>query len=291
MKCRAFFVIFFCFNTLTQGFGNTENPLHKAEVLMTELKFYEALIALEPLLTTNQKSEEQEEAHWLANTLCNQLMGSLTDEFREIELDSLWRQFSDDDELKNYPHPQPSGVALKWEKVATLNRLGADITYSEIGVSYWYHYGFLKRLITLYPNSSWHPAAEYYLIQEGWPVPLDIDKTLNALHSYIEKYAKSGLAEVYMAYLDIAHINHGLWAVLAHPDNHYSRDPQFKFVTGDLEKDKLLAVKCKSEALKYYAKFIARYRNVARYESQNVIESFEELEQDKESGFGWIIFD
>lgn len=289
MKCRAFFVISFCCSTLTLGFGNTENPLDKAEALMTELKFYDALVALEPLLTTDQKSDDQEEALWLANTLCNQLMRSLTYEFRAIELDSLWRQFSDADELKNYPNPQRRGVALMWEKVAILNQLRADITYSEIGASYWYHYGFLKRLITLYPNSGWRPAAEYYLIQVGWPVPLDIDKTLNALHSYIEKYAKSGLAEVYMAYLDIAHINHGLWAFLAHPDGPFGREPGF--TSGDLEKDKQRAVKCKAEALKYYAKFIARYGNIARYESQNVIESFEELKQNKESGYGWIIFD
>ena len=214
MKCRAFFVIFFCFAPLTLAFGNNEGPLDKAESLITELKFYDALIALEPLLTADQKSEDQEEALWLANTLCNQLRKSLSDEFREIELDSLWRKFRED---------QRSGAALKWEKAAVLNRLGADIVYDEIGAGYWYHYGFLKRLITLYPDSSWRPAAEYYLIQEDYPTPQDIDKTLYALHNYVEKYAKSGLAEVYMAYLDIAHLNHGLWAVLAHPDNPYSR--------------------------------------------------------------------
>ena len=289
MKCQAFFVTFFCFATLTLAFGNSENPLDKAEALITELKFYEALIALEPLLTTDHKSEDQEQALWLANTLCNQLRRSLSDEFREIELDSLWRQFSDADELKNYPNPQRSGVALKWEKAAALNWLGANITYNEIGASYWYHYGFLKRLIALYPNSSWRPAAEYYLIQEGYPTPRYIDKTLGALHHYVEKYAKSGLAEVYMAYLDIAHLNHGLWAVLAHPDNPYSR--HFEINTDNPEKDKEHAARCKAQALKYYSKFIARYGNIDRYESKDVIESFEELKQDKVSGYGWIFYD
>ena len=287
MKCRAFFVILFCFATLTPAFGNNDSPLEKAETLITELKFYDALIALEPLLTTGQKSADQEEALWLANTLCNQLRKSLSDEFWEIELDSLWRKFRD--ELKAYPNPQRSGVALKWEKAAALNRLGADIVYDEIGGIYWYHYGFLKRLVALYPNSSWRPAAEYYLIQEGYPTPQDINKTLNTLHSYVEKYAKSGLAEVYMAYLDIAHINHGLWAVLAHPDGPYGREP--RFTSGDPEKDKERAARCKVEALKYYAKFIVKYGNIVRYRNKEVIENFEELKQNKKSGYGWIIYD
>ena len=287
MKCRAFFVIFCCLAPLALAFGNNETLLDKTEVLITELRFYDALIALEPLLVTDQKSEDQEEAFWLANTLCNQLMRSLTDEFREIELDSLWRKFGA--ELKTYPNPQRSGVALKWEKVAALNRLRANITYNEIGASYWYHYGFLKRLITLYPNSSWRPAAEYYLIQEGYPTPSDIDKTLDALHSYIEKYAKSGLEEVYMAYLDIAHLNHGLWAVLAHPDDPYSR--HFEISSDDPEKDKQRAARYKAEALKYYAKFIARYGNIFRYEGTDAIESFEELKQNKKSGYDWIFYD
>ena len=287
MKCRAFFVILFCFATLTPAFGNNDSPLEKAETLITELKFYDALIALEPLLTTGQKSADQEEALWLANTLCNQLRKSLSDEFWEIELDSLWRKFRD--ELKAYPNPQRSGVALKWEKAAALNRLGADIVYDEIGGIYWYHYGFLKRLVALYPNSSWRPAAEYYLIQEGYPTPQDINKTLNTLHSYVEKYTKSGLAEVYMAYLDIAHLYHGLWAVLAHPDDPYSR--HFDTNSDDPEKDKQRAAKYKAEALKHYAKFIVRYGNIVGYESKDAIESFEELKQNKNSGYGWIFYD
>ena len=184
MKCRAFFAIFFCFATLTPAFGNNDSPLDKAEALITELKFYDALIALEPLLTADQKSEDQEEALWLANTLCNQLRKSLSDEFREIELDSLWRKFRED---------QRSGAALKWEKAAVLNRLGADIVYDEIGADYWYHYGFLKRLITLYPDSSWRPAAEYYLIQEDYPTPQDIDKTSMHCTTTLRSTRKVGL--------------------------------------------------------------------------------------------------
>ena len=271
MKCRIFFMILFCFATLILASGNSDSPLDKAEALITELKFYDALIALEPLLTNDQKSDDQEEALWLANTLCNRLMKSLTNEFHEK------------------PRNPSSDYWVEWEKAAALNRLGANITYDEIGGTYRYHYGFLKRLVALYPNSSWRPAAEYYLIQEGYPTPQDIDKTLNALHSYVEKYAKSGLAEVYMAYLDIAHLNHGLWVVLAHPDDPYSR--HFEISSGDPEKDKQRAVRYKAEALKYYAKFIAKYGNIFRYKGKDAIESFEELKQNKKSGYGWIIYD
>ncbi len=271
MKCRAFFVIFFCFATLTLAFGNNESSLDKAEALITELKFYDALVALEPLLTADQKSEDQEEALWLANTLSSQLMRVLTDEFHEEHRDL------------------PGDYWVKWEKAAALNRLGANITYNEIGASYWYHYGFLRRLVALYPDSSWRPAAEYYLIARGYNDREAVEESLNARYAYVEKYAKSGLAEVHMAYLDIAHLNHGLWAVLAHPDDPYSRHVEIN--SDDPEKDKQRAVKYKAEALKYYAKFIVRYENIVRYDSRNVIESFEELKQNKKSGHGWIIYD
>ncbi len=74
--------------------------------------------------------------------------------------------------------------------------------------------------------------------------------TLSALHAYIEKYKKTGRAEVYLAYLDIAHIHHGLWAVLTFPDDPYV--VKFDtFGTGDPEKDKKLADSHREIALKY----------------------------------------
>ena len=42
-------------------------------------------------------------------------------------------------------------------------------------------------------------------------------ETIQAYHAYIEKYEKTGRAEVYMAYLDLAHIHHGIWAALTFP--------------------------------------------------------------------------
>ena len=59
-----------CLVSVVLAFGETENPLGKAEILMADGKFYEALFALEPLLTAAEKSADQEEALWLANALC-----------------------------------------------------------------------------------------------------------------------------------------------------------------------------------------------------------------------------
>ena len=69
MRYSTFFVIFFYIATLGTAFGETESTLEKAETLMTELKFYEAVFALEPLVMTDQKSKAQEQALWLANML------------------------------------------------------------------------------------------------------------------------------------------------------------------------------------------------------------------------------
>lgn len=81
-----------------------------------------------------------------------------------------------------------------------------------------------------------------------------VEGTLSALRAYIEKYEKTGRAEVYLAYLDIAHIHHGLWAVLTFPDHPYV--VMFdRFGTGDPEKDKEHAESHREIALKYYAKF------------------------------------
>ena len=270
MKYPTFFVIFFYVTTLGMAFAETEDTLEKAEALITELKFYEAMVALEPLLTNDEKSEAQEEALWLANILCAKLIEVLDDELVEVNR-----------------HRNPGFIRyVELEKKTFLNQLGANIAYSEPGGTFVYHYGFLKRLLELYPNSSWHPVAEYYLIGEGRSVAaLDHDIALKALYTYVKKHAKSGLAEVYMAYLDIAAINHGIWAVLAHPED----DPTGlgvidRYTNGDPEKDNERASICKAEALKYYAKFIVnsyRGREVHTYLREAALRGFEDLKQNK----------
>ena len=43
--------------------------LQHPEKLITEGDYYDAILALKPLLTSDRKSEAQEEALWLAHTL------------------------------------------------------------------------------------------------------------------------------------------------------------------------------------------------------------------------------
>ncbi|MXV73674.1 hypothetical protein F4Z99_05265 [Candidatus Poribacteria bacterium] len=60
MAYRIFVTISMCFVFGVLAFGEAENLLEKAETLMADGKFYEALFALEPLLTTDEKSAAQE---------------------------------------------------------------------------------------------------------------------------------------------------------------------------------------------------------------------------------------
>ena len=76
MTCRIFFILSMCLVSGVLAFGEVENPLEKAETLMTDGKFYEALFALAPLLTAEGKSADQEEALWLANALCRTWVNS-----------------------------------------------------------------------------------------------------------------------------------------------------------------------------------------------------------------------
>ncbi|MCE2399737.1 hypothetical protein J4G08_02490 [Candidatus Poribacteria bacterium] len=154
-----------------------------------------------------------------------------------------------------------------------------------------YYYGFLKRLVELYPNSSWRPAAEYYLIQEGYPIPQDAQNNLKALYAYVKKYEKSGLTDLYMAYFDIARINHGLWVFLAHPED----DPfgsAAEYSSGNPEEDKELAAGHKVEALKYYAKYIlSGYQGGYPGQRKSVFASYEELKQNKATGYEFLVID
>ena len=257
-------------------FGQPERVLKKSEALMTEGKFYEALAASEPLLTTDQRSESQEQALWQANALCETLVKDriLVNEF-ERERENLERR-----EWRDY--------VLKWEKVALLNQWGAEIGYNEIGASYHYHYGFLKQLVERYPNSNRRPSAEYYFIEKRYNELEPVESWLNVLHAYVKKYAHSGIQELYAAYLDIAHINDGFWAVLTYPDGTYSKP----FESGDPTLDKERAAKYKAEALKYYAKVIISGYAGRYYPARRIaIERFEALKQNKKSGYSWIIYD
>ena len=150
MACRMFVTVSMCLVFVVLAFGEAENPLEKAEALMTDGKFYEALFALEPLLTTDEKSEDQEAALWLANALCKTWVHS----------NDFYERWKKDRQTKN-----ESEWFMEWSQVITLNQWGARIIYEHFNARADYAYGFLKRLVILYPESSWRPAAEYYLIE------------------------------------------------------------------------------------------------------------------------------
>ena len=280
---RMFVTVFMCLVFVVLAFGEVESLLEKAEILMADAKFYEALFALEPLLTTDEKSVDQEEALWLANALCKTWVYS----------DDFYKRWEREKQAKNKPEFKHSDGFMWWDKVIILNQWGARVAYNALGGAPDYQYGFLKRLVALYPDSGWRPAAEYYLIEDGYNEREAVEKSLNAHYDYIKKYAKSGLTEVYMAYLYIAHVNDNLWQALKSlgESEHY-----IGFTSGNTQKDKADAQRHKAEALKYYAKFIVsvsgnEYKGIFSHQYRETLERYENLKHDKEWNSWFIILD
>jgi len=262
--------------SVSSVFGQSDDPadlLAKSESLTTQGDFYEALITLQSLFTTDQKSHDQEQAFWIANQLCETLIkdGIIQMEFEEICKKEIRRE-------KDY---------MQYEKIVTLNELGADIGYNEIAGSYAYNYGFLRRLVEFYPDSKYRPSAEYYFIPKGYNEPENVERWLKDLYSYVNKYSDSVIRELYMAYLDIAHINDTLWRYLTYPDKFNSEH----FQSGDLALDKEKAVKYKAEALKCYSKVIISGYVPEYYTRSDIIKRFKELKQNKKTDDNWIFYD
>ena len=157
---------------------------------------------------------------------------------------------------------------------------------------YDYGYGFLQRLIDEYPNTPKRPIAEYYLIRKG-AVVLGVDaETIQAYHAYIQTYEKTGRAEVYMAYLDLAHIHHGIWAALTFPDEsdapvrHDAFGYDGDYSSEDPEKQKATAAAHKAEALKYYTLFHLNPHGLPEPED----EGYKRLKNEEEFGWDYIIY-
>lgn len=106
-----------------------------AEKLITDGNYYEAILALKPLLTSDQKSEAQEEALWLAHTL--------TLKWEQVIIEG------------------PVLVKNVVGKISTINNFGADFDNGEI--NFGYRYGFLHRLIDAYPNTQNNPSLNTHL--------------------------------------------------------------------------------------------------------------------------------
>lgn len=251
-----------------------ENLLARSESLMSEGEFLQALMVLEPLLATAEKNSGQEEAFWRANALCDTLVNDYI----------LLREF-----VEEHGQGERETRCLEWEKVVKLNELGAEISFNHLATNYHYGYGFLKQLIELYPDTRKRPSAEYYLIERRYNNGGAVEKWLRDLRVYIGKNSDSGVIELYMAYLDIAHINDNLWQLLTH------RGEYSQYFTGsDPRLDKEKAALCKKEALKYYAKVIVSgySRRFGYYDSSDVtINRFQQLKQDKKTNRFWILYD
>ncbi|MYB93254.1 hypothetical protein F4054_19070 [Candidatus Poribacteria bacterium] len=187
---------------------------------------------------SKEKSEAQEQALWLAHQLAKKCVPLMQEE---------------------YGYSETAFEVKTSEKTRRLDQMVGGEFWEFAMYHYDYGYGFLQRLIDAYPNTPKRPIAEYYLIRKG-SVVLGYDaETIQAYHAYIETYEKTGRAEVYMAYRDLAHIHHGIWAALTFPEESdagmygFGHDGFYSFQ--DPEKQKAPAAAHKAEALKYYARF------------------------------------
>ena len=278
MRFLKFFVMIFYFLAVMLSFGETEVPLKKAESLITELKFYEAMIALEPLLMSHEKSQAQEQALWIAHTLGVEVAENITAEQDALRSYPDYGNISDDD----------SRSQRLRKKREAVDRLGADIHYSEMADAYFYHYGFLERLLALYPKNRWVPIAEYYLIHKNRPLEaVDAKKTIPILLAYVKKYANSGYFEVSMAYYDIARLYHGIWAALAYPE----LSPEGSDTIGDAANAKERAAFYKTEALKYYAKFIVSDYQTRWRTHEIVRQAYQDLKHEKNVNQYFLYYD
>ncbi|MYG07223.1 hypothetical protein F4167_11535 [Candidatus Poribacteria bacterium] len=246
-----------------QSETDAESPLAEAEKLILSEKYYEAILALEPLLMNKEKSKSQEEALWLEH----QIGEKVAEKIREVSF--------------GIGDPQTKQETSA-EKIRTLNKVGAGFSNSPFDTAYYYYdEAFLQQLIQRYPESPKRAVAEYYLIFDGlsFPRQQNLSQTLSVLHAYIEKYEKTGRAEVYKAYLDIAHIHHGLWAVMTF-DN-----PGTEMASW-LEDDTKSAETHKAEAEKYYLKYHLNPHGLPEPEDKG----YERLKNGEEFGWDYIIY-
>ena len=221
-----------------QSETDAENPIAEAEKLLLSEKYYEAILALEPLLISDKKSEAQEQALWLAHQLAKKCVPVMQ---------------------KEYGYSETLFEVKTSEKTRLLDQMVGGNFWDFAIYYYDYGYGFLQRLIDEYPNTPKRPIAEYYLIRKG-AVVLGADaETIQAYHAYIQTYEKTGRAEVYMVYRDLAHIHHGIWAALTFPEESdaglygFGHDGFYSFQ--DPEKQKATAAAHKAKAETYYLKY------------------------------------
>ena len=167
IKVGIFLILLLTCATFTlrhlQSDMDVKAPITKSYKLIEAGNYYDALLVLKPLLTSDQNSDAQEDALWLAHQLGEKIIDII-----DSELQSSIKQMVKEG---NTDSPQQIETKAFMDRVKPLNELGARIyDYAEMRGRH-YDKGFLQRLIDEYPNTLKRPFAEYELIFTGEGIP------------------------------------------------------------------------------------------------------------------------
>ncbi|KAF0124397.1 MAG: hypothetical protein FD189_2434 [Elusimicrobia bacterium] len=233
--------------------------------LMAGASYYEAVIALEPLLLGKEMSDAQMEAYYLADRISNKLIGEflLITEFEKLPSTTTYREY------------------MKWEKIVRLNRLGAGITYDHMCGCYDYHHAFLRTYLEKYPAGNYAPAAEFYTIRPGRNELSEVERELKELYAYVKKYPEGRESD--KARLKIARINDNLWDLLYH-----GGWPPFS--SGDKARDGARAEECRRTSLSLYKRLL-KSRHLSPEELKEAKDRYDGLVSLKHSSVYYITYD
>lgn len=215
------------------AFAAEPQALEQGRALMAGASYYAAVVALDPLLLGQEKSDAQQEAYFLADKACV-VMTTEYEYLLILEFEKL--------------HGLSTGKDMEWEKIKTLNRLGAGITWSHMGGAYDYQRAFLRKLVERYPEGSYAPAARFYIIRPGVNDEKEVQRELRELRAYIKKYPD--LREKDLARLKTARIYDNLWELL------FEGPPGRVFSSGDRKKDLKRAADSRLKALAIYRELL-----------------------------------
>ncbi len=250
------------------GWAKEPAVLEQGRALLAGASYYDAVIALEPLLLQKDKSKAQQEAYIIADKACRKLV---------LEEHLLMREYE-----TLYPLGSGTGPGdMKWEKILALNRLGAGITYDGMAGDYDYSYDLLRTLVKKYPDSKYAPAARFYVIRPGINDLAEVERELRELAAYVKKYP--GLKEADLARLKTARINDNLWETLG-------QNGWPPFSSGDTDKDRERGAQSREKALKQYEKLLKGSKLDAAT-VKGIGERYKELKAFKISGRYYIISD
>jgi hypothetical protein len=222
------------------------DPLSDAHALVYEDRFIDAYLALDPLLLSDQRSDEQEEALWLAERLCAAIAA-------QVRLPTRY-------EAEHGPPREGHQARRRWQKalidselVGQLNALGAAFQWDELAGGFRYGHAFARQLLAKYPKAKRRQAAEYYAIRPGYNRRERVDVWMAELADYVARYGDSGTLEITLARRSLAGIYGNLWQLLTHERAINEAAP---FVTDDAEADARRAEKYRQLALRLHADYL-----------------------------------